>query len=78
MRCVPLGRGETAEVELRPGKGLDVGAGRGRPLTATVHGGEVGLVLDGRGRPLQVPADPAQRGRAVSRWLAALGAYPGE
>ncbi len=74
--CLPLAPGQAVQVEARPGRGLDLGAGRGKPLTATAHGGEVGLILDGRGRPIQVPAGPTERTAAVQGWLTALRAYP--
>jgi hypothetical protein len=74
--CRPLALGQTAQIEVKPARGLDVGAGRGKPLTATVHGGEVGLIIDTRGRPIQVPAPPAERATAVQGWLSALQAYP--
>jgi len=76
MVCVPLALGESAQIDVKPARGLDVGAGRGRPVAATVHGGEVGLIIDARGRPIQVPADPAAWAAAVGRWRAALKAYP--
>lgn len=47
-----LGQGETATVELRPARGVDLGAGPGKSLTAEVRGGTVGIILDARGRPL--------------------------
>jgi hypothetical protein len=74
--CLPLALGETASLEVKPARGLDLGAGRGRAITATVHGGEVGLILDARGRPIRVPADETARIAAVNRWLTALKAYP--
>ena len=46
-----------------PAKGLDVGAGPGQPVEATLHGGVVGIYLDGRGRPLD-PAALADKGGA--------------
>lgn len=46
-----------AELRLAPARGFDVGAGAGNDRTVTVGGGEVGLVLDGRGRPLPAGAD---------------------
>ena len=70
----PLGVGETAEVVVEPAGGIDLGAGRGRTLEATVQGGVVGLVFDGRGRPLALPAK--DRRATVVRWADALGAYP--
>jgi uncharacterized protein (TIGR01319 family) len=77
IRRLPLGADQSIVVEIRPGRGLDVGAGRGRALQVNVRGGEVGLIIDGRGRPIQVPADPAQRERALHQWLGTLDAYPG-
>jgi uncharacterized protein (TIGR01319 family) len=76
IRRLPLGHGETAGLEIRPARGLDVGAGRGRALKATARGGEVGLIIDARGRPLQVPADPAEHARGLDQWLTALDCYP--
>ncbi|MBM3497885.1 MAG: methylaspartate mutase [Armatimonadetes bacterium] len=70
--CLPLAAGETARLEAKPARGLDLGAGRGKSLTTTVHGGEVGLILDGRGRPIQTAG-----ATAVEGWLKALKAYPG-
>ncbi|MDQ7793764.1 MAG: glutamate mutase L [bacterium] len=71
-----LGPGERAVMEAIPVRGVDVGAGPGRRILREVVGGRVGLVLDGRGRPIRFPADPyAARSRLV-KWLAALDAYP--
>ncbi len=47
-----LGIGETARVELMPARGFDLGNGTRKPVEATVRGGTVGLILDGRGRPI--------------------------
>lgn len=69
----PLGVGETASVEVRPARGFDAGAGRGRPLTTTVEGGVVGLILDARGRPLALPSTDDARIARLREWLAALG-----
>jgi len=70
----PLSLGETAEAVLEPARGVDLGAGRGKAVEETLHGGVVGLVLDGRGRPLAVPE--ANRSETVARWAKALEAYP--
>jgi uncharacterized protein (TIGR01319 family) len=76
LTLVPLGPGETAEVELSPAKGFDVGGGPGKPYTAKVWGGEVGLVIDTRGRPLQMHEDKAKRYQQLRRWAQALDLYP--
>jgi uncharacterized protein (TIGR01319 family) len=52
LRVLPLGIDETAQVELEPARGFDLGAGPGRVVTGQVRGGTVGLILDARGRPL--------------------------
>jgi len=70
----PLGPGQLAEVVIEPARGIDVGAGGGRTVEAKVHGGVVGLALDGRGRPMEVPK--AGRGEKVARWAKAFDAYP--
>jgi len=77
LKLLPLGEGESRTVTLRPAGGLDVGAGPGRPLTAEAQGGVVGLILDGRGRPLALPAGEA-RTEALRRWQRELDAYPEE
>jgi len=46
----------TVQVELEPARGFDLGAGAGKPVSGTVQGGTVGLILDGRGRPLWPPS----------------------
>ncbi|MBI3946103.1 MAG: glutamate mutase L [Armatimonadetes bacterium] len=76
LKVVPLADGQSAPVEIAPGRGLDVGAGKGRPLSATVEGGAVGLILDARGRPLRLPPDPEARLRKLGEWHRALGLSP--
>jgi uncharacterized protein (TIGR01319 family) len=78
IRFCPLGPGETAEIELKPSRGLDVGNGPGRSVEDTVTGGVVGLVLDGRGRPLVFPRDPAEHRRKILEWNGAMQMYPGD
>jgi uncharacterized protein (TIGR01319 family) len=77
LQVWPLPPGAAAEVSLRPQRGFDVGEGRGRPVTRTVSGGVVGLILDGRGRPLDLAASPEERIAQLQRWLQALGLRSG-
>jgi hypothetical protein len=70
----PLGVGETAELVVEPARSVDVGAGGGRTVQATIHGGVVGVAFDGRGRPLDIPQ--ANRSEVVARWAKAFDAYP--
>lgn len=69
----PLGVMETADLVVEPARSVDVGAGRGRVLETKVHGGVVGLALDGRGRPMEIPQ--ARRAEVVARWAQAFDAY---
>ena len=73
---LPLARGQTAVATLQPVRGFDVGAGPGVALEREIRGGEVGIILDGRGRPLRLPADPQACRRQVRRWNRAIGMYP--
>jgi uncharacterized protein (TIGR01319 family) len=73
LRVLPLGVGETLQATIRPARGFDVGAGRGRPVEATLEGGVVGVVVDTRGRPLQLPPDDATRRQKLISWMTALG-----
>jgi len=70
----PLQVGQAATVQLAPARGVDLGEGRGRAVEAEVHGGVVGVVFDGRGRPLVVPVE--NRSDIVNQWAQALAAYP--
>jgi hypothetical protein len=63
-------------VTLRPAKSADIGGGAGVAVTREVQGGVVGLMLDGRGRPLQLPADQQARVAALTKWFDAVGLYP--
>ncbi len=74
LQWVPLADGEEVEVSLQPARRWDVGAGPGQALNARVRGGVVGLVLDGRGRPIQMAADSDRR-RQISDWQQALNLY---
>jgi uncharacterized protein (TIGR01319 family) len=76
LRLIPLTLNERAKIELRPAKGIDVGEGKGNASTRPVKGGVVGLLLDGRGRPLQLPTDPQARVTALTRWYNAVDLYP--
>jgi uncharacterized protein (TIGR01319 family) len=72
---LPLGPTERAGLVVEPRRNVDMGAGPGHRVSGEVAGGEVGLVLDGRGRPIAFPSRPEARVSAVREWLAAMGAY---
>jgi MutL protein len=71
----PVGADATAEV--RPQKRFDCGEGPGKPVKDKVRGGVVGLVLDGRCRPLQLNSDAGARAKQLIEWGEALCSYVG-
>lgn len=71
---VPLGEGEEAEITIKPARGVNVGAGSGKPVTRSVTGGKVGIIFDGRGRPIQFDPDPVRRRAKLAEWARAIGA----
>lgn len=77
MKRVELPEGQEGEVEIRPARGFDVGAGRGKPLSRPVTGGLVGVVFDGRGRPIQFETNQAARTQQLNTWARAIGAQEG-
>ena len=76
LLVLPLGADEEVAIEVRPKGGYDLGAGRNRVVEAKVQGGEVGLILDGRGRPLVLPTQEHERRLSLRTWLEAMGVYP--
>ena len=73
---IPLEVGKKVNALIEPAPGFDAGEGRGKKVEATLEGGVVGLIFDGRGRPLVLPQDPALRVKKLSEWVEALDVYP--
>ncbi|MCX7704485.1 MAG: glutamate mutase L, partial [Planctomycetota bacterium] len=69
---VPLPVGKTAKALIEPSRNFDVGGGRGAAVERILKGGTVGLILDGRGRPLLLPESGSERITMLRRWLSAL------
>ena len=67
--------GAEASFEAKPTKRFDVGNGPGRAATRKVRGGVVGLVLDGRGRPIGLNPDAGARRKQLLEWGAAMNSY---
>jgi uncharacterized protein (TIGR01319 family) len=77
LRTLPLTADETAELTLMPMPPLNIGAGPGVPRTCVVRGGASGIIVDLRGRPLEI-SDLPDRAAHVREWLTRLGALPTE
>ncbi|MDW8067713.1 MAG: glutamate mutase L [Anaerolineae bacterium] len=73
LEVLPLPVGEEAVLEIRPRGRIDVGLGPGRGGKRRVRGGLVGLIVDARGRPLQLPTDPYARMAQIQQWLWDMG-----
>ncbi|HLI49105.1 MAG TPA: glutamate mutase L [Chthonomonas sp.] len=77
LRVYPLGLNsagepEEQEITVTPSRAFDLGAGRGRAVRRVVKGGVVGLIVDARGRPLQLPTDPSARLYCLQEWYRTL------
>lgn len=73
LEVLPLAPGEEAQLTLEPSRHFDVGFGLGRSKKVTVYGGAVGLIIDARGRPLQLPADETVRRDLLRQWYWDMG-----
>ena len=67
---------EPIKAEIIPHKKMDIGSGIGEPINTTIYGGLVGIILDGRDRPISIPADPQERLSYLNDWSNALNEYP--
>jgi uncharacterized protein (TIGR01319 family) len=77
LKLLPLAETETAHATISPARHIDVGAGAGQRVERTIRGGQVGLVLDARGRrSMVVPTERIARIAAAKRWSEALAMYP--
>ncbi|MEI6511772.1 MAG: glutamate mutase L [bacterium] len=73
IKVYPIVEHEKVQVEIKPSRGFDVGEGRGKPITVECEGGVAGLIIDARGRPLQLPTDAVLRVKKLREWLNAFG-----
>ncbi len=75
---IPLSQHKEVTVTVQPTKKFDFGPGFGKRVSKRVRGGVVGVVLDGRGRPLYLPQDERERRKLLTSWYRAIEAYPKE
>lgn len=75
LQLIPLPAGRRAKLEIDCFHRADVGAGPGRSLKLdkVVVGGPFGIVVDARGRPLNLPEDARTRREVLQRWHLGLG-----
>lgn len=73
IETLPLASGETGTLAVQCFRGADIGFGPNRGGVIPVSGGALGVVFDGRGRPLELPLDPKQRRDLIKKWHWNLG-----
>jgi hypothetical protein len=67
---------EEVKVHIKPARGIDVGAGKGEELESVIYGGVVGLIFDGRNRPITLSKESDQRIKRLLSWSKAVDEYP--
>lgn len=79
VHLLNVGEADEADVTLTPEPGFSVGshvAGEAVEFVGDrkLFGGRVGIIIDARGRPIQVPEDPEARVALLRSWLSDVGA----
>jgi uncharacterized protein (TIGR01319 family) len=78
IKLVPYHGEEKIDVVVTPSRTCDMGMGSGKPITSRVRGGVAGIILDARGRPLDLPDDQLIMRKTLLGWLKSMNAYPEE
>ncbi|RME27467.1 MAG: methylaspartate mutase [Candidatus Zixiibacteriota bacterium] len=84
MKRFPLGLQENGlpqkvKAVFEPERNFDLGAGKGNTIEVEIHGGVVGIILDGRGRPFDLSTlSDTERVSHLKQWMKELDIYPVE
>jgi uncharacterized protein (TIGR01319 family) len=73
IQVIPCAVGDYKAVEITPTKNFDVGAGKGKTVSAKLEGGTVGIIVDTRGRPFTVDLNAPDRIAKMRSYLSAFG-----
>ena len=74
LEAIPVAPGQFAELQLQPYHRYDIGMGEpGRGGTIKANGSVLGIVIDARGRPIQLSEDAQRRSEQFRKWLWMLG-----
>jgi hypothetical protein len=74
LQRIETPQNQRTRIYLSPGELTNVGMGYvGLGGWVTVPSSKVGVVIDGRGRPLELPQDAEQRSQTIYNWLWELG-----
>jgi len=78
IKRIKLDERQITDIRISPTKHFDMGGGAGKEVITKVEGGVVGVILDGRGRPLSLPEETKERQRKLLEWFKSLDMYPQE
>jgi uncharacterized protein (TIGR01319 family) len=67
---------EPMKAILTPARNIDIGSGKGEIINTNIYGGQVGILLDGRGRPLVLPETDNERIIKLQEWSKVVDEYP--
>jgi hypothetical protein len=69
IKSIPLPPGRVVDIYVDPLQNVNIGLGRGRGgWVRRVAGGVFGLIIDARGRPIQVPSSLNRRQETLNSW----------
>ena len=75
--CIPASHADF-DCKLNPNKYIDIGLGIGNEFEGKIRGGEVGIMLDGRGRNIQFSINKESTIQQVLNWSNCTNEYPEE
>jgi len=67
---------QNIHVILTPSKNMNIGAGNGQEIKTDISGGTVGIIFDGRDRPIKIPYESEKRLQSLKKWSKAFNEYP--
>ena len=66
---IQLAPGKVANMTLQPAPNFDVGKGPGQQAKHRISGGVLGLLIDARGRPINIEGDEAYKRKIQQQWM---------
>ena len=78
VQFYPLENNKTAKLIATPTRGFDLGNGAGNKTEGLLKGGTVGIIMDGRSRPINLSHDNKIRIDKLKNWFDILDLYPKE
>ena len=72
---IPMG---TYDCKIQLDKNVDLGFGKGQTFEGSINGGEVGIILDGRGREINFHNDNSDRINQINKWSSFTNEYSKE